>query len=200
MPLRVIERFLIERADFITSALDKFSSSEAYSFDYNDGDKLMMLGREYRVKNEISSGNRAMILNDHGAIIYTADNSPRSRRKAVMKLYERICESEIMPICNEVFECLKSVYPKMPEVNFRKAKSRWGSCYSTKNKIVLNKLLAAVPRECITYVIYHEFIHFLHPNHSPRFYESLGKYLPEHRVLKKMLNDYSYILEFPSER
>lgn len=200
VPMKSIEDFLERRSDFIISALDKFSSLKTHSFIYDDGDELMILGKTYIAKNEISRANRAEISGDNTVTIYTVDNSQESRRKAVMRLYESVCDNEILPLCAKVFETVKSAHPIMPEIKFRKTKSRWGSCYSRGNKIVLNKLLATVPKDCVTYVIYHEFIHFPHPNHSSNFYSELEKYLPEHRALRKKLNSYAYVLDFPSER
>ena len=199
VPVRFIEEFLISRSDFITSALEKFSKINKPSFEYNNGDELVILGRSYTVKNELGSRNTAEITDDNLVTLYTTDNSYKSRRKAVIRLYDSICETEILSLCRTVFEELKGICQNMPEISFRKARSRWGSCYSTKKKIVLNKLLAAAPIECVRYVIYHEFIHFMHPDHSKNFYSELEKHLPEHRYLKKKLNAYSYVLDFPSD-
>lgn len=200
IPINVIEKFLVDRSDFITSALDRFSSEPIASFEYDDGDKMLLQGRSYTVKNEMSSRISAEARDDGTVVIRTPDNAPKSRQKAVLRLYERVCETAVIPVCEEVFSDLKHICPDMPDICFRKAKSRWGSCYSTRKKIILNKLLAAVPAECIRYVIYHEFIHLLHPDHSKNFYLSLSRCLPEHKALKKQLNTYSAILDFPSER
>ena len=199
VPQKVIEKFLTDRSDFITSALERFSQSKVCSFSFDDGETLSLLGRSYVVKNEKSSRIGAKAFDDGTVVVYTPDNAVKSRRKAVLRLYDEVCAHTVTDMCKEAFKTLKNVCPDMPEISFRKAKSRWGSCYSVRKKIILNKLLAAAPKECIKYVIYHEFMHLPHPDHSKAFYASLEKYLPEHKDLKRRLNSYSFVLEFPSE-
>lgn len=77
---------------------------------------------------------------------------------------------------------------KYPMLRFKDMKSRWGSCIPSKNIITLNKQLAAVPRECVEYVVVHEFCHFLEPNHSQRFYAHVERHMPDWRERRKKLN------------
>jgi len=67
--------------------------------------------------------------------------------------------------------------------------SRWGSCQPKRGIITLNKRLIETPRICIEYVVMHEFIHFLHPNHSKMFYDLLSTLMPDWRERKNTLED-----------
>jgi predicted metal-dependent hydrolase len=65
--------------------------------------------------------------------------------------------------------------------------SRWGSCQPKRGLITLNKRLLEVPRNCIEYVVMHEFVHFIHPNHSKQFYEFLSVLMPDWKERKAFL-------------
>lgn len=82
----------------------------------------------------------------------------------------------------------------LPELKFRKMRTRWGVCHYTKNKVVLNKVLIHLPWHLIDYVIYHELTHFKVPNHSKAFYQELEKICPNHRKLKTQVLEYGSLL------
>lgn len=76
----------------------------------------------------------------------------------------------------------------MPKLRIRDMDTRWGSCLAKKGIITLNKRLLEAPRDCIEYVVTHEFCHFIHPNHSKRFYDFLTMLLPDWKARKKVLD------------
>ena len=45
------------------------------------------------------------------------------------------------------------------------------------------------PRECIDYVLLHELCHLLHHNHSPKFYRTLDRHMPNWRMVKEKLDN-----------
>jgi predicted metal-dependent hydrolase len=75
----------------------------------------------------------------------------------------------------------------------RNQKTRWGSC-SSKNNINLNVNLIRLPAALRDYVILHELVHTRIKNHSPRFWEELGKYIKDCKQVDKQLNQYESML------
>lgn len=53
---------------------------------------------------------------------------------------------------------------------------RWGSCSPGSSRIRISDRLRQVPRWVGDYVILHELVHLVEPNHSPRFWELLAGY------------------------
>ena len=98
--------------------------------------------------------------------------------------------------CLDVFrEIIAEIYPTfqkygvaMPKLRIRDMDTRWGSCLAKKGIITLNKRLLEVPRDCIEYVVIHEFCHFIHPNHSKKFYDFLTMLMPDWKARKKLLD------------
>ncbi len=78
---------------------------------------------------------------------------------------------------------------KYPEIKFRKMVSRWGSCHTKKRYLTFNTYLMYAPKRCVEYVVWHEFTHFLQPNHSKKFYDELEKVCPHWKELRKELKE-----------
>ena len=79
---------------------------------------------------------------------------------------------------------------KYSTIKFRKMKSRWGSCSSTR-VITLNSELVKVKKELIDYVIVHELAHLVHMNHSKDFHLLVENYLPSSKILRRELRGIS---------
>ena len=75
-----------------------------------------------------------------------------------------------------------------PLIQYRIMKSKFGSCRPSKGRITLNLELIHYPKTYIEYIFLHEITHFKHPDHSERFYQTLEKLCPKHRVYKKNLD------------
>lgn len=96
-----------------------------------------------------------------------------------------------LPIATEVTRQVHLHFQKynlpLPELRLRYMKSQWGSCYTTRNIIVLNTRLLDYPVACTAFVVTHEFCHFIHPDHSPNFYALMDEIMPDWRDRKAVL-------------
>lgn len=97
----------------------------------------------------------------------------------------------ILALCNNVYPYYEKQGIKHPEIKFRKMVSRWGSCHTKKGILTFSTNLMYAPAECIEYVVWHEFTHFLQPNHSTRFYDELAKVYPNWKECRKKLKEIS---------
>lgn len=79
----------------------------------------------------------------------------------------------------------------VPLIKIKAMKSMWGNCNFVKRVVTLNIYLAKAPIECIDYVIIHELCHLTHHNHSKDFYNLLTSLMPDWKMRKKRLNNYS---------
>lgn len=71
---------------------------------------------------------------------------------------------------------------------------RWGSC-SADNSIRLNWRLMLAPLSLIDYVVIHELAHCLHKNHGARFWNFVGKTLPDYEARRLLLRRISAQLQ-----
>ena len=80
---------------------------------------------------------------------------------------------------------LLGVWPK--KISIKTQKRLWGSCNFRKQKIHLNWQIVMSPLETIDYVVVHELCHLQVPNHSPLFWSSVQKILPDYKSQRSWL-------------
>lgn len=76
-----------------------------------------------------------------------------------------------------------------PNLKIRKMTSRWGVCNRKNNNVTLNSELIKYNEECLNYVIVHELSHFVHFDHSKYFWQTVNKYYPNYKDIRKILKD-----------
>ena len=96
-----------------------------------------------------------------------------------------------LALCDKVYPYYQKRGVRYPEIKFRKMVSRWGSCHTKKGILTFSTNLMYAPAECIEYVVWHEFTHFLQPNHSSEFYDELAKVCPNWKECRKKLKEIS---------
>lgn len=120
----------------------------------------------------------------HGNKIYVYHKQiPETIEVALKNLLYEYLETKIK-------EYLKSSFNlKMPKIEIKKFKARWGACYSKQNKVSFNLALVHLDKELIDYVIIHELCHFIQPNHSRAFYLEIFKRLPDYEKRERKLKE-----------
>ena len=106
----------------------------------------------------------------------------------VTRYLDEQCRTVFGEIILETYPVFQKYGVPMPTLRIRDMETRWGSCLAKKRIITLNKRLLEAPRNCIEYVVMHEFCHFIHPNHSKQFYSFLTMIMPDWRERKAILN------------
>ena len=73
-------------------------------------------------------------------------------------------------------------------ISIRAQNTLWGSCTAEGN-LNFNCLLVLLPERVIRYVVVHELCHRKEMNHSQKFWQEVGKILPDYKELRKQLKD-----------
>ena len=76
-----------------------------------------------------------------------------------------------------------------PKLKIRKMTTRWGVCNRRDTSITLNSELIRESLDKIDYVIVHELSHFVHFNHSREFWNTVGKYFPKYKEVRKEMRE-----------
>lgn len=76
-----------------------------------------------------------------------------------------------------------------PKIKVRSMKTRWGVCNKRDNSVTLNLDLIKKDHKYLNYVIVHELSHFVYFNHSKSFWNTVEKYCPEYKKVRKELKE-----------
>ena len=165
-----IEKILNENIDYLKRMINKSLSNQEKQ------NKFYYLGKEYQV---IYMNTDTEIYDNK---IFTKD----------LKTLNKWLKKQITNLYQERVDYLYSKFQEKipyPKIKFRKMKTRWGVCNKRNLSITLNTELIKYEIECLDYVIVHELTHFIHFNHSKSFWNTVEKYYPNYKQVRKRLKE-----------
>ncbi|MDE5854388.1 MAG: M48 family metallopeptidase [Ruminococcus sp.] len=186
-----VENFIVSRTDYIFKALNSFSHKEPLKTEmqYISGENVTLLGRNMRIKIEKDCHE---YVSCDGIYVYIRVKRPDyySRKRNLLNAWiDSQCMTVFMDMMHQVYKKFEPYSIEFPQLKIRNMTSRWGSCQPAKGIITLNKRLIESSKNCIEYVVTHEFCHLIHPNHSQNFYSLLQVMLPDWKESKNLLEE-----------
>ena len=153
---------------------------------YVGGETHLYLGRQYRLKLIKDEAESVKIKGSFLLVSSARGRNPRAAKQLVTAWYR----AKALDRITDRFEAIAPRFVRLgcapPAPIFRSMPRRWGS-FSRGGRILINPDLIRAPVACIDYVITHELIHLVHPNHSPAFYDLLETLMPDWRRRKERL-------------
>lgn len=195
-----IEDFITSNYDFIQNARAKYekirnSNPICNLSEYKDGEKICVFGQIKTLK-VVQSDKNYVESDENNITIYVKNLDDIALKMKTFESYKRKTLMNVLnEICNRIYPTFKSYGVDFPEIRIRKMVSRWGSCMPTKKVVTFNTVLFFVPIDCVEYVAVHEFTHFLHPNHSKKFYSAMTVFMPDWEIRKQKLQKYIFAVE-----
>lgn len=132
---------------------------------------------------------RDFILKNGGRILLMLERS-RERRNYEDSLGDEGLEElrrrakAVIPERVEHFSKIMAVRPARVRINA--AKTRFGSCSSSGN-LNFSCRVMAYSANAVDYVVIHELAHLLHMDHSPAFWRTVAKYMPDYKAARDEL-------------
>ncbi|MEI7582076.1 SprT family zinc-dependent metalloprotease [Runella sp.] len=151
---------------------------------FRSGETHRYLGRQYRLK--LMKGEKSIRMMAGFIEISLPDPIPETVAAVLDGWYRQRAEIYFQRILTEVMPRFESYGWTVPEIKLRKMPTRWGSCTSA-GVIYLNPDLIKASGSSIEYVIIHELCHLAHRLHNQKFYELLGRILPDWQRRKQNL-------------
>ncbi|MBR2490912.1 MAG: M48 family metallopeptidase [Ruminiclostridium sp.] len=190
-----VESILVQRANFILSALEKHTALEQISPKdprYHPGDTLWLLGRSYTLAVGKGPKNQVRLEEDQLLLTVKDLENAQLRARTVEAFYQERCREITTRLVHQIQPILQPVGVPVPEVKVRSMTSRWGSCTPGKKRVTFARQLIEAPLPCVEYVVWHELVHFIHPNHSAAFYGVLASFLPDWKTRRELLHSQGY--------
>lgn len=169
-----IDAFIIQKEDWIK----KKQCSIHHKTALIEENHIQLLGKSLRIRR---------ICSKHPLVYYSDDTFYVQYEKK--EQCEKLIQDYLDQLCHDIFydialltcKRLRAQQIMMPQIKLRYMKSQWGNCKPSQHLITLNKRMIHYPVEFIEYVILHEFIHFIQPNHSKEFYRLIATYMPDYK-------------------
>jgi predicted metal-dependent hydrolase len=193
VPLGELDDFVRSNEAFICKHLERFAQNKKTLPEeraYETGEIFYLMGKVLRLK--VETAMKDAVFGEGAELILQVKDPTNLMRKAklIEDWYKTRQLETFTRISQEVYGQVRLPGVVFPQLKVRKMTSRWGSCHPRKGIITLNSKLIEAPRTCIEYVIFHEFIHFVHPNHSKDFYHLLAQFLPDWKSHKRELENW----------
>lgn len=109
------------------------------------------------------------------------------------KIYERSNEELIKLVIKLVNRFSKTLGVRPRRVGFRLMKTKWGSC-SKKGRLCFNLMLKNLPPSLISYVVFHEMLHLIIPNHQKEFWHKMKGKFKNLQLYEERLYGYWFLL------
>ncbi|MPM79862.1 hypothetical protein SDC9_126904 [bioreactor metagenome] len=190
VPDNVIDEFVFKKADYIIANINRFSELKQYApapKKYVSGESFYLMGKNLRLK-VIEDVNEDVF--SDGVYLYLKVKDKENftkKEKMITQYFDKQCKECFGEIVTQMLFIFSKYGIALPILKIRNMETRWGSCLPKKGIITLNKPLIEAPRNCIEYVVLHEYCHFIHPNHSKQFYAFVSMLMPDWKERKKVL-------------
>lgn len=184
------ETFLSDKSAWIESKLRSFKKTVGYAAttEIKTGYSVKMLGEDMIFV--VTACEKDCVYSE-GKTIHICCRTP-SDQDRVKYLFEKWWRQEARKILedrvNHWYPIIEKYGIVMPKISIKKMKTLWGSCSVTRHVITFNFYLIKARMPYIDYVVLHELVHFLYPNHSKHFYAFLSNQMPDWKERKSVLD------------
>lgn len=183
VPMDKIDDFVSSKVSWIVK--HQKSMQERSQRTMIDDKHIVLFGNSLKIRRTTGKYNHVSYDKD---TLYVQCREQADLEKVVRQFLDKLCKDVFLDVATLTFRSLSDYHLEFPEVKIRDMKSRWGSCTPAKNSITLNRKLIHYPFEFIEYVVLHEFVHFIQPNHSKAFYNIIENYMPDYKTRMEMVN------------
>jgi predicted metal-dependent hydrolase len=183
---QMIRDFVLDRRDWIKKHQARLAGPAKESRSFLDGEIHYVWGEPYSLEVIEKRGQPKIEAANNRLIMYVRPGTERQKKRELFDKWRRGLIQQAAPRLVAKWEPILAV--KIKEIFYRKMKTHWGSCNYGRKTIRLNTELVKKKPKYLEYVIVHEMLHIIEPNHSGNFYRLLGKYYPEWKAIRKEMN------------
>jgi len=193
MEIEIAKEFVKKKAEWIKKQQNYYETfaEEKENITFENGETVYLLGKQYKMKIIPSTKNSIVVKGKYFEI--NIKEKYIVNKKYIRKVYDKWLKEYAEQILNDLIiryqSTLKKYNIKIPKLEIRQMKSRWGSCIPSSNKVIFNLNLIKTPMCCIEYVVLHELSHFKYQNHSKNFYNFITIFMPDWKERKKILDE-----------
>ena len=175
--------------EFMEKSIKSFlAKKDLPSMEINENEKYFYyLGKKifYEINNDL------ILFNINDEIIQL--RKPKSAKPSKI-IWNFLNEKLLLILDKLIIKNIPLIYPKLKkyELKVLNKKSAWGTNYVNKALITFSKYLILFNINIIEYVVIHELVHFLHQNHSKKFWQKINLFCLNYKEKIKALNEHIF--------
>ena len=154
--------------------------------EYVSGESFSYLGRNYRLKVIVGTYDEVRLKSGYLEVELLKKSSEQKIRDLLLSWYKNRALERLTEKTNR-YAAIMGLTPQ--SVFVKDYKARWGSCFPD-GKISYNWRIIIAPHHIVDYVVVHELCHLKHPNHSPAYWRSVKRVVPEFAIFRKWLSEH----------
>lgn len=187
VPISKIENFVKEKVEWILKKQEaqKNRIERVYS-DALTQDDFYLYDKKLHIVRLLSNQNGVRYDDENLYVYYIKE---KDIHKNVVKFIYKQCEQDFTKVVHEYYNKMKSYGFDFPKIAFKTMKGKWGSCTPRKKTICLNTRMLHYPKAFMEYVVLHELVHFVEPNHSTSFYRVIEYYMHDYKERMKLIKE-----------
>lgn len=187
VPVAKIDDFVKDKVDWILKKqeVQKNKIERVYT-DANLQDYFYLYDTRLRIVRLQSNQNGVRFDHENLYVYYIKEEDIH---KNVVKFIYKQCEQDFVEVVHEYYEKMQSYGFAFPKITFKTMKGKWGSCTPRKKTICLNTRMLHYPKAFMEYVVLHELVHFVEPNHSTSFYRVIEYYMHDYKERMKLMKE-----------
>ncbi len=177
---------LIEKQGWILNKLAYFTKvQEDLSTAWiKPGKNILYRGHEYQVEVQAKKTAACKVEIEDGKMVVMLDEGSGKDSAVVL---ERWLRSMARLLINQRIRVVNNVLKlRFNRVAIRGQKTRWGSC-SRLGNLNFNWRLIMAPLPVMDYVVVHELLHLVEPNHSKKFWDLVENACPDYKSCREWL-------------
>lgn len=187
MKLDTIRVFALSKTSWIRKQQTKlYAQDREAPREYLNRESHYLWGKRYLLKVIEKNAKPAVEVKHSHIILQIRPGADEAKKQEVLNEWFR------QQLKNQIYPIIDTWIPKLgislDKFIVRKMKTKWGSCSPKSRTIRINIELAKKPQECLEYIVVHELIHLIEPNHNARFIALMDKFLPKWRFYREELN------------
>lgn len=182
-PLKRVEQFVLDNIDWIQKNRAKLKNSTQATSYLNGGENLILFGKSYKVVEYESSRFNLTLDNDIAMLGVPKLANQDDRVEFVKKYLRKVAEHTFPPLVQK-YEHIIGV--KSSGIGYRYMTSRWGSCNVKTRHINFSVYACQKPMEYVEYLVCHELMHLIYPNHGNEFKNAIRQIIPNADIVAKL--------------
>ena len=183
----VVEAFAATRLEWIRRQQDRMRGQPRVEPKrFVSGERHDLWGHPHLLSVVEREGRQCVTVDAGNITLFIRPGSDTARRAHTMHAWHKAILHESLPALIQAWEQRLNVHVK--GCNLRRMKTRWGTCNHRAKQIRLNTELVTKPSHLLEYVLVHEMVHLIAPNHGPRFVGLMDEYYPSWREARSVLN------------